>query len=324
MTYYKMEVVRIKASPKQLSKLRNGHKVKIAPAMSGEGINLIIDPAKYNHISRAFNRGKGSMVQLSPEEIRVNAETEMEGAGIFSTLKKGAKSLAKSSIGKELGKMAIDSAIASASQSGYIPPSVASAVGKEAKKQLAGAGVLDTLKKGAKAVAKSKLAKDLGKQAISMAVKQASASGYVPPAIAEAVGAEAKKKLAGAGILDVVKKVAKSKIAKDLGKQAIKAGVSYASKSGYVPPSVASALGSVATSALAGSGLSAGAGLYSGGGLYAGARGRGIMGRGALMSVHNSMLPPALQSQNLSANYHFSTQLPPSLARIEMSGGGLY
>jgi hypothetical protein len=314
MLYYNMEVVRIKASPKQLSKLRNGHKVKIAPSMSGEGINLIIDPAKYNHISRAFSKGKGSMVQLSPEEIRVNAETEMSGAGIFSTLKKGAKAVAKSSIGKELGKMAIDTAVKSASASGYVPPSVASAVGKEAKKQLAGAGVLDIVKK----VAKSKIAKDLGKQAINMAVKKASASGYVPPSIAEAVGAEAKKKLAGAGILDVVKKVAKSKIAKDLGKQAIKAGVSYASKSGYVPPSVASALGNVATSALTGSGLTAGTGLY------AGARGRGIMGRGTLMSVHNAGLPPALQSQNLSANFHFATQMPPSLQRVEMSGGGLY
>lgn len=313
-----MELVRIKASPKQLSKLRNGHKVKIAPAMAGEGINLLIDPSKYNHISKSFNKGKGSMVQLSPEEIRANAETEMEGAGIFSTLKKGAKAIAKSDIGKSLGKMAIDNAVNVASASGYVNPAIAQAVGNVASKKLAGAGVLDVVKK----VAKSKIAKDLGKQAINMAVKKASSSGYVPPAIAEAVGAEAKKKLAGAGVLDTLKKgakaVAKSKIAKDLGKQAINMAVKKASASGYVPPAIAQAVGAEAQKQLAGAGLTAGTGLY------AGARGRGIMGRGALMSVHNAGLPPALQSQNLSANFHFATQMPPSLQRVEMSGGGLY
>jgi len=317
-----MELVRIKASPKQLSKLRNGHKVKIAPAMSGEGFNLLIDPSKFNHITKSFNKGKGSMVQLSPEEIRVNAETEMEGAGIFSTLKKGAKAIAKSDIGKALGKQAIDAGVAIASKSGYVSPEIASAVGNVASKKLAGAGVLDVVKK----VAKSKIAKDLGKQAINMAVKKASASGYVPPAIAEAVGAEAKKQLAGAGVLDTLKKgakaVAKSKIAKDLGKQAINMAVKQASASGYVPPSIASAVGAEAQKQLAGYGLWSGGG-GEGRGLYAGARSRGVMGRGALMSVHNAGLPPALQSQNLSANFHFSTQMPPSLQRIEMSGAGL-
>jgi hypothetical protein len=42
------------------------------------------------------------------------------------------------------------------------------------------------------------------------------------------------------------------------------------------------------------------------------------------MSVHNSGLPPALQSQNLSANFHFATQMPPALQRVEMSGGAMY
>jgi hypothetical protein len=61
-----------------------------------------------------------------------------------------------------------------------------------------------------------------------------------------------------------------------------------------------------------------GYGLYagSGSGLYAG-RGYGIMGRGAIMSVSSSHLPPALQSQNTSANFHFSTQLPPQFASLK-------
>jgi hypothetical protein len=46
------------------------------------------------------------------------------------------------------------------------------------------------------------------------------------------------------------------------------------------------------------------------------------MGKGALMNVHNNSLPPAMQSQNASANFHFGTQLPPHLA--ELKGRGLY
>ena len=173
------------------------------------------------------------------------------GAGIFDTIKKGAKAVAKSSVGKQLGKMAIDTAVKSASASGYVPPSVASAIGAEAKSRLAGAGVLDFAKK----VAKSKIAKDLGKQAIGYAVKKASASGYVPPAIASALGDEAKARLAGAGVLDFAKKVAKSKIAKDLGKQAIGLAVKKASASGYVPPAIAEAVGAEAKARLAGAGV---------------------------------------------------------------------
>jgi hypothetical protein len=41
------------------------------------------------------------------------------------------------------------------------------------------------------------------------------------------------------------------------------------------------------------------------------------MGRGSLLNVSNSKLPPALQSQNASANFHFSTQLPPAYANLK-------
>jgi len=259
-----MERVRIQASPKQLSRLRNGHRVSVKPAMEGCGVNLIIDPSKYRDISKTFAKGKGKMVQLSPEEIMANRE--IEGEGIFDTIKKGLKSIAKSKIGKSLGKSAVDVAVGSAGK--FLPPSVAKELGKEAKKQIDGYGILDDIKKVVKKVAKSKIGKSLGKSAVDVAV--GSAGKFLPPSIAKELGKEAKKQIDGYGM-----------------------GCPHCGMEGM--------------------------GLYAGSGLYAGARSRGmgVMGRGALMGVHNSHLPPALQSQNISSNFSFRNQLPPALASMK-------
>ena len=79
------QVVHIKASPKQLSKLRNGHKVRISPAIEGEGCNLIVHPERYSVILKTFNKGKGTNIQLSPQEIMVNQQNaqHLQGTGIF-------------------------------------------------------------------------------------------------------------------------------------------------------------------------------------------------------------------------------------------------
>lgn len=74
----KFKKIGVSASLKQLSKLRNGHKVRIT---SGEGC-LMVDPKKYDTMSRTFMRGKGMTVQLSPEEIVANRGV-MAGEGIF-------------------------------------------------------------------------------------------------------------------------------------------------------------------------------------------------------------------------------------------------
>ena len=81
-----MEQVRIQISPKQMSKLRNGHKVRVKkPKMEGEGINLIVKPETFSIITRGFTRNKGSEIVLSPDEILANKEQApmMEGQGIF-------------------------------------------------------------------------------------------------------------------------------------------------------------------------------------------------------------------------------------------------
>ena len=70
-----MHLISFDASPKQLSKLRNGHKVRIK---KGSGFNLVVNPSNYNLVSRAFARNKGVEINLSPEEIDHNQNMSPE------------------------------------------------------------------------------------------------------------------------------------------------------------------------------------------------------------------------------------------------------
>lgn len=70
-----MHLISFDASPKQLSKLRNGHKVRIK---RGSGFNLVVNPSNYNLVSRAFARNKGVEINLSPEEIDHNQNMSPE------------------------------------------------------------------------------------------------------------------------------------------------------------------------------------------------------------------------------------------------------
>jgi len=64
-----MHKIQIDASPHQLRKLKKGHRVRVK---KGEGFELLVHPQTYNITSRSFNKGKGSQIQLSPEEIEMN------------------------------------------------------------------------------------------------------------------------------------------------------------------------------------------------------------------------------------------------------------
>lgn len=66
-----MHHITIDASPKQLSKLRNGHPVRVK---QGTGFNLIVHPQNYRLVARAFNKGTGAQITLSPPEIQANAQ----------------------------------------------------------------------------------------------------------------------------------------------------------------------------------------------------------------------------------------------------------
>lgn len=101
MTQGGMEKVRFSASKKQVSRLRNGHKVRIKPAIEGKGCySCYISPGKFSNVSRQIGRGKGVELVLSPEEILANQQARggMEGEGIFDDIVKGAKKVGKAGL----------------------------------------------------------------------------------------------------------------------------------------------------------------------------------------------------------------------------------
>jgi hypothetical protein len=65
-----MHTIQIDASPHQIRKLKKGHRVRVK---RGEGFELLVHPQTYNIVQRAFNKSKGSEIQLSPEEIAMNS-----------------------------------------------------------------------------------------------------------------------------------------------------------------------------------------------------------------------------------------------------------
>ena len=64
-----MHKIQIDVSPAQMRRLHKGHKVRVK---KGEGFELLVHPNTYNIVTRAFNKNKGSEIQLSPEEIDMN------------------------------------------------------------------------------------------------------------------------------------------------------------------------------------------------------------------------------------------------------------
>lgn len=99
-----MKTIQISASPKQLSKLRNGHRVRVKQGMEGCGFNLIVDPSKFDSMTKSFSKGSAYQIQLTPDEVMANKEAAptMEGQGIYS----GGRVASLKKIGRTLGKVA--------------------------------------------------------------------------------------------------------------------------------------------------------------------------------------------------------------------------
>ena len=68
-------------SKSQLSKLRNGHGIRISPSMVGSGVDLIVDPMTYHNMSKKLDKGKGVIIKMGSQEIDAN---KMEGTGLFA------------------------------------------------------------------------------------------------------------------------------------------------------------------------------------------------------------------------------------------------
>ena len=73
--------VSLNLSPGQLSKLRNGHGIRVGPHMVGSGVDIIIDPMTFHNLSKKLNKGKGAVFKMGPAEINMN---KMEGSGLFA------------------------------------------------------------------------------------------------------------------------------------------------------------------------------------------------------------------------------------------------
>lgn len=107
-----MKPIHIKAlTPLQKRKLMSGKKVRVKKPMKGGSINtLIIDPYKFNYVSRTFDKDKGFDLSMSVEELIATGEAEVagdeviQGSGIFG--KKFDRWLKKKGVMKVIDKVA--------------------------------------------------------------------------------------------------------------------------------------------------------------------------------------------------------------------------
>ena len=65
----------------QLSKLRNGHGIRITPTMLGSGVDLIIDPMTYHNMAKKLKKGKGIIIKMGSNENEMN---KIPGTGLFA------------------------------------------------------------------------------------------------------------------------------------------------------------------------------------------------------------------------------------------------
>lgn len=305
-----VQIVEIGASPKQLSKLRNGHRVRIKPAVEGKGICVVVNPSNYDLITRTFSRNKGLEISLSPEEIVANQEVsgEMEGKGIF---------------GKKFDRW------------------VGRTIGKKAQRELY--GIADQFKP----LAKAGLTAGLATAGTALGAIQPELIPFIAPGVAglsalgsdyldrpsyyqsNAGGSRAKlaKNLAGRMLQDEALKRINAETGANLGS--------------LDRASIQSALTNKALAELNKSAVQQkqsldtyygnmfdgieGNGLYAGSGLGLGIRPRMSRSGGAI-GLNGGMvnaIPPALRSQPFGANFQFQHTLPPAFQKFS-KGSGLY
>ena len=300
-----MSLVRIDASPKQLSKLRNGHRVRVKPAMAGQGFNLIIHPERYDAISRTFSRGKGMELALTPEEIMANQATashpDTQGEGIFG--KKFDRFLEKHHI-KDLAYKIGD----------VIKPYAKGGItaGLTAGATALGAVQPELIPFLAPAVAgASSLASDyLDRPSYYQNAFSSNAGGPKSAGASTLAGQVAQNHLLNALNQELGTKYGA------LGQANLGNAIAHKERAGMT-----NAQHNAEESALL-----FGTGLYAGrarGGMIGRSREMGSVGKGAGFVGMQTALSPALQSQPFSSNFQFQHFLPPSYQKFS-KGSGLY
>ena len=283
-----MSLVRIDVSHKQLAKLRRGHKVRVKPAMEGSGFNLIIDPDRYDTITRTFGRGKGMELALSPKEVQINADNQehpaMEGRGIFSTVKhlgKKALHIAKPHL-VEATKKSLTGALTAGG--------TALAVANPALAPVIPLGVAGLSHLGHKAIdrftSNAGGSKSLSPATLAGQLEQNHMYDHMNNELGTKYGALAKASLGNA--------LAHHQRAEMTGNIIHHQG---------------------------GTGLYAGG--MRGGRIIGRSQEMGSVGRGAGFVSHQTGLPPALQSQPFASNFQFQHFLPPAYQKFS-KGAGLY
>lgn len=298
--------VMVKVSPKQMSKLRNGHKVRVKPPMEGEGVCLIVHPENYSLLSRTFSKNKGAEISLTPDELVANKEasSQMEGNGIFG--KKFDRGLRK-------------------------------LIGKKAQRELY--GVAEQFLP----LAQAGLTAGLTTGATALGAVQPELIPFLPAGVAglSALGSDYlanPSKYQGGKSSTLAKEYAKDLALQKLNQQlgTNMGNLSTASLNKAVADKASAEMSKLAiqarqqalldptSTAYSNATLDGifGSGLYAGGGLYAGK----MRKSGGAVGLNAGMvrpLPPALQSQPFSANFQFQSTLPPAYQRFS-KGSGLY
>lgn len=87
-----MKSLKVKTlSPIQKRKLKKGLKIRVKRPISGSGFStIIVDPYKFNIVSKLFDKNKGTELYLSPEELDSNMEV-IDGTGLFKVIDKTMK-----------------------------------------------------------------------------------------------------------------------------------------------------------------------------------------------------------------------------------------
>lgn len=292
-------IISIGASPKQLSKLRNGHSVRIK---KGTGFNVIVHPENYKLASRAFAKNKGVEITLSPEEIEMNrglspeqhaqfkeAQPELAGQGIF---------------GKKFDKMLKKAGIKNA----------AYAIGDNLK-PLAKAGLTAGLTAGATA----------------LGTVQPELVPFLPAGVAGLSGLaydyldnpskyqSGYSGIRGKPVKNFAEQVVKSKLNEKLNEQ-LGTNYDYMSRAGIENALAQSASAELNKASIAPRFSQPPAEIYGVGFGRHKTMDRSIMGRGTIVGQY---VPQALVSQPLSANFQFQHFLPPAYQKFA-SGNGLY
>ena len=294
-------VLRIDASPAQLSKLRNGHAVRIK---KGTGFNLIVHPETYHLASRAFAKNKGVEIALSPAEIEANRNPDIYAPAV--------------------------EAVASESSEEETPVSGGSIFGKKFDR---------SLKKhlGHKTVKALHDVANVAKPFVKQAMRQGINSGaealtaYAPelaplmPFATEGLARVGDKFLEGpnrgkglrhvhSGLIASVPEAMRSK----LSRAGLDKAVADASSAHMLSDAVKARYHASRPAS-----LNAGGPLNVGMGFHHRRMEHGSIGRGAgmLQNGNHPYSAPALESQPLGANYHMRFFLPP---QYQIHGNGLH